>query len=228
VSIAQKVFVALDNMDQTEVLDLLPKLSNKVGGIKIGLEMYLRFGREFILKAHKIFDGEIFLDLKLHDIPNTVAKSIQGLEGLPVAFLTIHASGGKTMLSAAVEAQKKFMPTTTLLAVTVLTSLDDKETAAIYANDRKQSFLRLLSLIEACPGLGLVCSGAELSLIEDKNIITMVPGIRFEHEISSGKTQDQKSVFTPQQAIANGAHFLVIGRSITQAKDLGLTLTQLA
>ncbi|PIP89834.1 MAG: orotidine-5'-phosphate decarboxylase [Bdellovibrionales bacterium CG12_big_fil_rev_8_21_14_0_65_38_15] len=219
-STSKKVFVALDNMTQAQVFELLPKLSAKVGGIKIGLEMYLQFGKDFIMKANEHFEGDIFLDLKLHDIPNTVAKAIHGLSGLPIRFLTIHASGGEAMMSAAVEAAAAAIPQATVLAVTILTSLDDQETASVYQTKRKESFLRLLSLIEKNHKLGLVCSGAELELIKNKDLITMVPGIRFEHEIQSGKTQDQKSVFTPTQAIERGAHFLVMGRSLTQSSNL--------
>ncbi|MFX3675742.1 MAG: orotidine-5'-phosphate decarboxylase [bacterium] len=225
---AQKVFVALDNMERDQVLELLPKISTKVGGIKIGLEMYLRFGREFLLEAKEIFSGEIFLDLKLHDIPNTVAKAIHGLAGLPISFLTIHASGGQAMMQAALEAQKRCLPTTTILAVTILTSLDDSETRSIYQSGRSDSFKRLLYEVEKTSGLGIVCSAAELELISNKSIVTMVPGIRFEHEISSGKVQDQKSVFTPAQALEKGASFLVMGRSITQAPDLDSALKLLA
>ena len=104
--------------------------------------------------------------------------------------------------------------------MTILTSLDDQETISVYQTNRKESFLRLLTLIEKNQKLGLVCSGAELELIENKDLITMVPGIRFAHEIQSGKTQDQKSVFTPAQAIERGAHFLVMGRSLTQSSNL--------
>ncbi|MBH48443.1 MAG: orotidine-5'-phosphate decarboxylase [Halobacteriovorax sp.] len=225
---AQKVFVALDNMERDEVLAFLPKLSTKVGGIKIGLEMYLRFGRDFLLEAKRFFDGEIFLDLKLHDIPNTVAKAIHGLSGLPISFLNIHASGGSAMMQAALEAQQEALPRTTLLAVTVLTSLDDSETQSIYHTGRSDSFKRLLLEIEKVSGLGVVCSAAELELIPNRAIVTMVPGIRFEHEISSGKIQDQKSVFTPEQALEKGASFLVMGRSITRAPDLERALSLLA
>tara|TARA_R110000868_G_scaffold38661_6_gene135134 strand:- start:13151 stop:13837 length:687 start_codon:yes stop_codon:yes gene_type:complete len=225
---AQKVFVALDNMERDQVLELLPKISTKVGGIKIGLEMYLRFGRDFLLEAKKKFDGEIFLDLKLHDIPNTVAKAIQGLSGLPISFLTIHASGGQAMMQAALEAQKQYLPSTTLLAVTILTSLDDTETQSVYQTGRRDSFKRLFSEIEKVSGLGVVCSAAELEFISNNKIVTMVPGIRFEHEINSGKVQDQKSVFTPAQALEKGASFLVMGRSITQAPDLDSALSLLA
>ncbi len=223
-SYSSKVFVALDNMNKEQILELLPKLSKKVGGIKIGLEMYLQFGREFIFEAKQIFNGDLFLDLKLHDIPNTVAKAISGLEGLPIKFLTIHASGGMAMMTAAAESAARFIPNTTLLAVTILTSLDDAEAQSIYQANRKDSFLRLLSLIEQNNNLGLVCSGAELELITNKKLITMVPGIRFEHEIKSGLIQDQKSVFTPKQALLKGAHYLVMGRSLTKAKDLDQAL----
>lgn len=226
-SIAKKVFVALDNMNEDQIFELLPKLSGKVGGVKIGLELYLQFGRALILKVKERFDGDIFLDLKLHDIPNTVSKAVHGLSGLPIRFLTLHASGGEAMISQALLAAKKSLPKTTLLAVTILTSLDDQETQAVYQSGRKESFLRLLSLIERNDQLGLVCSGAELSLINNKKLITMVPGIRFEHEIQSGKVQDQKSVFTPSQAISLGAHFLVMGRSLTESLNLEQSLKDL-
>lgn len=221
---AKHCFVALDNLSQEQILELLPKLKDRVGGIKIGLEAYLAFGPGFVTKAKSSFGGMIFLDLKLHDIPNTVAKAIHSLKGLPIDFLTVHASGGRAMLNAAVGAAKEVLPKTTILAVTVLTSLDDEDGQQIFSLNREQAFKKLYQVIQSAPGLGLVCSGAELELIADSNIISMVPGIRFEHEISNNQIQDQKSVFTPRQALERGATFLVIGRSLTQAQNLDQAL----
>lgn len=216
---SQKTFVALDNLSLMEVQSLLPKLRGKTYGIKIGLEMYLKHGRQFVDEAKRQFEGAIFLDLKLHDIPNTVAKAIHSLKNLPVDFLTVHASGGEQMLRAASDAAKESLPQTKILAVTVLTSLDDNDSTTIFGANRAQAFDRLVQLVKATE-TGLVCSGAELPKIQDRGIVSMIPGIRFESEIKSGKTQDQKSVFTPRQAIEMGASYLVVGRSLTQAQDL--------
>lgn len=216
---SQKTFVALDNLSLLEVQDLLPKLRGKVCGIKIGLEMYLKHGRQFVEEAKRQFKGGIFLDLKLHDIPNTVAKAVHSLKGLPIDFLTVHASGGEQMLTSASNAAKESLPQTKILAVTVLTSLDDNDSESIFGAGRAQTFDRLVKLVKAT-GTGLVCSGAELPKIKGQNIVSMVPGIRFESEIESGNIQDQKSVFTPRQALKMGASYLVVGRSLTQANDL--------
>lgn len=223
---SEQCFVALDNLSKTQVLDLLPKLKGRVLGIKIGLEMFLAHGSEFVREAKELFQGQIFLDLKLHDIPNTVSKAISSLKGLPVDFLTVHASGGEAMLKAAHKSAAMALPNATILAVTVLTSLDDNDTEEVFAGNRAQTFKRLLSAIENSD-CGLVCSGAELSAIGNKPLVTMVPGIRFEEEISSGKIQDQKSVFTPKQAIELGASYIVIGRSITANNDIESALKKL-
>lgn len=223
---SQRTFIALDNLEREQLESLLPKLSGRVYGIKIGLEMYLRFGRDFVLKAKSLFNGKIFLDLKLHDIPNTVAKAIAGLEGLPVDFLTVHASGGEAMLVAAKQALGQSLPGAQILAVTVLTSLDDHDSSEIFNSDRRETFKRHLKLITKAQ-TGLVCSGAELSQLAGHNVVSMVPGIRFKSEIESGKTQDQKSVFTPKQALENGATYLVVGRSITSASNIESALIEL-
>lgn len=224
---SKKTFVALDNLSLEQVREILPTLKGKVAGIKIGLEMYLSHGKDFVIEAKKTFGGKIFLDLKLHDIPNTVSKAILGLKGLPVDFLTIHAAGGQAMIEAAYTTAKHSLPGVTVLAVTVLTSLDDQDSFEIFASDRSTSFDRLLEIIEKVPGVGLVCSAAELSLLKNKSMITMVPGIRFASEIAADVLHDQKNVFTPKQAIELGAKFIVIGRSITQAPDLDLALAQI-
>src|SRR5690606_33652739 len=138
----------LDNLDGHQVMALLPQLKGKVLGIKIGLEMYLRYGREFVLKAKDQFQGQIFLDLKLHDIPNTVSKAIASLEGLPINFLTIHARRARDMIKDAYESEKKVIPNTKILQVTVLTSLDDADCEQIYDNNRAHSFHRLLGLLK--------------------------------------------------------------------------------
>lgn len=216
---SQKTFVALDNLSLIEVQSLLPKLRGKVFGIKIGLEMYLKHGRQFVDEAKRQFEGAIFLDLKLHDIPNTVAKAIHSLKALPIDFLTVHAGGGEQMLKAARDAANESLPHTKILAVSVLTSLDDRDCEEIFGVGRTKAFERLVKLVVTTQ-TGLVCSGAELPMIKGQSIISMVPGIRFESEIKSGKTQDQKSVFTPRQAIEMGASFIVVGRSLTQADDL--------
>src|SRR5690606_8181407 len=129
------------------------------------------------------------------------------LKGLPIDYLTVHASGGANMLLAALEAAEQSFANATILAVTALTSLDDQDCRSIYGHDRKQCVQQLHKIFADIPKLGVVCSGAELEFFKERE--TMVPGIRFEHEIASGKIQDQKNVFTPKQALQRGATHIV-------------------
>lgn len=231
-----KVFVALDNMDREEIFAFLSREDNSLPNIKLGLEMFNRYGPDFIGEIHEKFGRKIFLDLKLHDIPNTVGKAIASLKGLPIEFLTIHLSGGREMILQAMEQAKTSLPNTRILGVSYLTSLDTsdfKEIWDIPEDAIAEAFIRLFKLALSTKIHGVVCSAHELPLIsalerESNHVLTKVtPGIRFSDEIASGKIQDQKRVMCPQDAFKAGANYLVMGRSLTRSSDLLSRINQL-
>jgi len=208
-----KIFVALDTPDLAKAKALAESVRRHVGGLKLGLEFFLANGQAGV---HEIaaLGLPIFLDLKLHDIPNTVAKAVQTLRPLAPAVLTVHASGGRAMLEDA----KAAAPTgTKVVAVTTLTSLDGGDLAAIgVARDPHAQVLHLVELARAAGVDGVVCSGEEVAAVHKawpKGFL-VVPGVR----PANGSAGDQKRVVTPRAASDAGASILVIGRPITQAE----------
>ncbi len=220
------IYCAVDTNSLEAADHLAHELSGRVGGLKLGLEFFSAHGPAGLdrLRAHGL---PIFLDLKLHDIPNTVAGAVRALVPLGVRFLTLHASGGGAMMRAALAAARDTaetlsVPRPKLLAVTVLTSLDQEDLRQMgvdgggpHAQVDRLAFLALDSGMD-----GLVCSALEIGHVRSRfgtDPILMVPGIRPE----GGDADDQKRVTTPQRALADGADFLVIGRPITRATDPG-------
>jgi orotidine-5'-phosphate decarboxylase len=208
------IFVAIDTPQLARAIDLATKIRNHVGGIKLGLEFFAANGRAGVKEMAKI-GLPIFLDLKLHDIPNTVGKAVQALRPLNPAILTVHAAGGRAMMEDA----KAAAPTgTKVVAVTLLTSLDDSDLHAVgYMGSPHDQVMRLTRLAMESGLDGVVCSGAEVA--EARKIwpkgFFVVPGVR----LIGGPVGDQKRVVTPRVALDRGASVLVIGRPITQAKD---------
>ncbi len=212
--------LALDNMPFHLALELANRKDNPIPMVKMGLELFLQVGREGLLTLAEESKKEIFLDLKLHDIPNTISKAIKGLQGLPIKFLTIHLGGGKTMIKEAMKACHEYLPQTTLLGVSILTSLapvDLEEIYGIQGEDFNDQFVRMINLAHACQLKGIVCSAHESKIVKSiaSDIITVCPGIRFKEDLKEG-SHDQKRVMTPEQAQSNGADYLVIGRCLTQ------------
>jgi orotidine-5'-phosphate decarboxylase len=208
------VYVALDTTDLDHAKAIAVAVRNHVGGIKLGLEFFSANGRAGVRDMAKL-GLPIFLDLKLHDIPNTVAKAIQALRPLDPAIITIHASGGRAMME---DAKAAAPAGTKVVAVTVLTSLDgeDLKTVGIGGNPHDQ-VERLADLARTSGLDGIVCSGNEVAAAKARwhDGFFVVPGLR-----PGGKaTADQKRVMTPRAALDNGASVLVIGRPITQADD---------
>jgi orotidine-5'-phosphate decarboxylase len=208
-----RIYVALDTPDLDRAKAIAARVRHHVGGIKLGLEFFMGNGRHGVREMSE-FGLPIFLDLKLHDIPNTVAKAIQALRGLEPAILTVHASGGQAMLEDA----KAAAPTgTKVVAVTMLTSLDDSDLAATGVQGRAHDqVLRLTELAMKAGVDGIVCSGAEVKAAHaawPKGFF-VVPGVR----PADGAMGDQKRVVSPRQALDDGASILVIGRPITQAE----------
>jgi len=208
------IYVALDTPDLERAKALALKVKHHVGGIKLGLEFFSANGRAGV-RDMAALGLPIFLDLKLHDIPNTVAKAVQALRPLDPAILTVHAAGGRAMMEDA----KAAAPTgTKVVAVTVLTSLDDDDLVAIgLRGDSHEQVLRLTELAREAGLDGVVCSGEEVRAAKKlwRDGFFVVPGVR----PANGNAGDQKRVVTPRQALDDGASILVVGRPITQAED---------
>lgn len=208
------IFVAVDTPYLDNAITLAKKVKGHVGGIKLGLEFFCANGHHGVHEVAKI-GLPIFLDLKLHDIPNTVAKAMQAINILEPAVVTIHASGGRAMMEDAKAAAGK---NTKVVGVTILTSLNDHDLGRIGMESNSHAQVERLADLAAEAGLdGIVCSGQEVKAVHDrwKNGYFVVPGIR----PAGGNVGDQKRVVTPRQAMDDGASMLVIGRPITQAPD---------
>ena len=214
------LIVALDEHNQENFDDVLSQLDPGLCMVKIGSVSFNSLGRECVLKAaNKGFD--IFLDLKLHDIPNTVKKSINGLVDLPIKMMTVHASGGQKMLEESVAATMN--TDIKIFGVTALTSLSDTDTNFIYKREAKEQVLAMIDLAKKSSIHGVVCSPQELSLVKNNsNLLTITPGIRLK-----SLDDDQTRVMTPKEAIDNGSDFLVIGRPITASNSIKNSLKEI-
>ncbi len=220
----QKYFIALDNMDIDGINTFLS--NHKIENIKIGLEQFLKYGPDLITDLNRRYGVQVFLDLKLHDIPNTVYNAIKALKGLPINFLTIHISGGKKMLESAIEAGNAYLPHCKILGVSILTSLEERDLNEIFDIKLNNStFDRLFQLASNANLNGVICSPHEIEILKSKypKLLAICPGIRFEEEIVQSKNiGDQKRVLNPDLAFKMGADFLVLGRSITALTDKNL------
>ena len=208
------IFLALDVPRLDAAGELARKVAGHVGGIKLGLEFFCAHGHHGVLELHKL-GLPIFLDLKLHDIPNTVAAAMQAIHVLEPAIVTVHASGGRAMMEDAKAAAGEHCK---VVAVTVLTSIDDKDLGATgIGGSAHEQALRLAELAQASGLDGIVCSGHEVASIRKqwKDGFLVVPGLR----LANGKMADQKRIVTPREARDAGASVLVIGRPISRASD---------
>lgn len=211
---SNRLFVALDTPDLDRARTLATRVRHHVGGVKLGLEFFAANGPDGV-RAMAEAGLPVFLDLKLHDIPNTVAKAVQALAPLAPAVLTVHAAGGRAMLE---DAKAAAHPSTKVVAVTMLTSLDDDDLAATgVAGGAHDHVLRLAALAREAGLDGIVCSGAEVKAARATwhGGFFVVPGVR----PADGTAGDQKRVVTPRRALDDGASILVVGRPITQAAD---------
>lgn len=208
------VYVAIDTPYLDDALDLIKKVKAHVGGVKLGLEFFCANGHHGVHEVQKL-GIPIFLDLKLHDIPNTVAKAMQAINTLEPAIVTIHASGGRAMMEDAKAAAGLH---TKVVGVTVLTSLDGDDLANIGVNSDPHAQVERLAALAQEAGLdGIVCSGHEVKAAHKmwKDGFFVVPGLR----PAGAAMGDQKRAVTPRQARDDGASVLVIGRPITKAED---------
>ena len=210
---SKSIIVAVDESNIDSFKRVIDSLDNNLCMVKIGSVSFNALGHEAVLYAAKK-DFDIFLDLKLHDIPNTVKKSIEGLVSLPIKMLTIHTSGGKQMMEAAMQAVEG--SNIKVFGVTALTSLSDTDTNKIYKRDAVDQVEAMLDLAEESGIDGVVCSPHELHLLAAReSLLSITPGIRLRDS-----DDDQSRVMTPKEAIHLGANYIVVGRPITEAQDI--------
>jgi orotidine-5'-phosphate decarboxylase len=217
---SKTIIVAVDETKLGNFQSVVDSLDSDLCMIKIGSVSFNALGHQAISYAsNKGF--KIFLDLKLHDIPNTVKKSIKGLVSLPIDMMTIHTSGGLEMMKAA----KKAVDGTDIkiFGVTALTSLSDEDTSLIFKRTAAEQVNTMLDLAEQAGIDGVVCSPHELSLVTKReSLLSITPGIRLKDS-----NDDQNRVMTPKDALKQGANFLVIGRPITEAKNIKEALLEI-
>ena len=208
----KKIIIALDNNDNiTQILDLIAELKDESFAFKIGYEFFFNFG----IEGYKLIQNQnvrIFLDLKLHDIPNTVAQGLESLKRIKPDYLSLHLSGGERMLSTAKNYLKKNKINTKILGITVLTSLDNKDIKQMYGNMTVNKLLINFSKLAIKSKIdGLVCSGQDLKILNKyQNLLKITPGIKLFHR----KADDQKRTISAEDAFKNGADYIVIGREI--------------
>lgn len=208
------IFVALDTPDVHRAAAIARDVCGLAGGVKLGLEFFCANGHEGVLRIAE-HQMPVFLDLKLHDIPNTVGKAVEALARLEPAILTVHAAGGRAMMAAAKAAAP---PATKVVGVTVLTSLDANDLAKTGVTGSPGDQVKRLADLAGEAGIdGIVCSGEEVAAARDvwPEGFFVVPGVRPE----GAEVADQKRVVTPFDALNDGASVLVIGRPITGAAD---------
>ena len=219
------IIVALDISDKNKLSEITNKLADKVGMFKIGLELFVKFGHEIINEILNN-NGKIMLDLKLHDIPNTVQQAAKNAAKLKVSLMTIHTSGGSEMMKAAVEAVKSAAEEngttrTKILGVTILTSINEQILSEELncSKNLTEQVVMLAKLAKEAGLDGVVCSPKEISEIRaacGKDFLIVTPGIR----PAGSDINDQKRIMTPAEAIRKGVNYMVIGRPITHAENI--------
>ncbi len=215
-----KICLPLDNLKTIdEVKAQVEKLSSVVGLFKVGKELFTRFGPEVVKLVHT-YDAKVFLDLKYHDIPNTVKEASRAAAELGVYMFNVHASGGMEMMKAALEGISEFENKPKIIAVTILTSIDENSMHEIgFTGEVDEQVLRLAKLTEKAGLDGIVCSSLDLERIKPElknDFMFVTPGIK---GVSTDAGSDQKRVNTPGNAIRNGSSVLVVGRAITGADN---------
>jgi len=221
------IIVALDYPQPQPAFELLEKLDPQLCRVKVGKEMFTRMGPAFV-EACMSRGFDVFLDLKFHDIPNTVAGACRAGADLGVWMMNVHASGGRRMMQAAREAVDKSSTKTLLIAVTILTSLSEEELAEVgFSGSAADNVSRLAALAQSSGMHGVVCSPREAQQLrsdQGDEFQLVTPGVR----PAGSDTADQRRVMTPQDAMNAGSNYLVIGRPITAADDPLQALQQIA
>lgn len=219
------IICALDTMDAGEAYHAANEVREHVGAVKLGLEFFTANGAAGVSAINKL-GIPVFLDLKFHDIPNTVSRAIAATVGMNMFMMTVHTGGGRAMLRAAIEASDHLSQVTgkerpLIVGVTLLTSLDQDDVGMLgYRDQLNDQVLRLADLAQSAGLDGVVCSAYEIAMLRrhcGPDFTLVVPGIRLETD----RQDDQKRVMSPKEALARGADFLVIGRPITASRNPG-------
>ncbi len=217
----QGIFAAIDTNDLEKAKNLAQKISKYIFGLKLGMEFFYSHSSSGVVELISSLPQQpaLFLDLKFHDIPNTVAGAVRAVSYLQPDFLTVHSLGGADMIRAAVEEVKSQSSNSKILAVTILTSMNEKNLISVgIKDDIKTEICRLAELSLKAGADGLVCSPLEIQIVREnfgKKFTLITPGIRPKNFNSN--SDDQKRTLTAKQAIDLGANYLVVGRPITQA-----------
>ena len=226
-AIPNPVYVAIDTTDLEYARSLAERVAPYVGGLKLGLEFFSAHGPQGV-RAFEEFGLPIFLDLKFHDIPNTVAGAARASAQLGAGIINVHAAGGTAMMKAALEAARSVNPRAKVIAVTVLTSLNDSDLLAVGQTPSSgEQVLRLAQLAKSCGLDGVVCSAHEITALRaaiGPDFLLVVPGIR----PAGSALGDQQRVMGPAEAHRAGASILVIGRPITGAPDPAIAACEIA
>jgi len=211
-----KAFIALDATNNKKNIEVVKKLYKLVYGFKVGYRSFYNKDSDKLIAEIKRKNSRLFLDLKLHDIPNTVSSAIESLKNINPDFLTLHISGGEEMLKSALKNIKKFNLKTKVLGVTLLTSLDGKDSKKIYGEKDTDKLIKKLALIANKAKIaGLICSGQDLKSLKGfKKLLKVTPGVKI-----LDRKDDQKRVSFVHDALNDGANFVVIGRELINAKD---------
>lgn len=221
-----ELILALDCEDKSKAIEIISSLKQDLKWVKIGLQMFTAYGKDFV-KEIKSNGYNVFLDLKLHDIPNTVAKAIDSLSDLSIDLLTIHASGGAEMCEYAARARNETNPNLRLLAVTVLTSINQAQLNQLNIKESIQKQVVDLAKLSTQSGVdGVVSSPLELGILRsslDSSKLIVTPGIR----PLDSEQNEQKRVMTPAEASKKGADFIVVGRPILNSPEPTKTVKQI-
>ena len=211
-----KIIIPLD-LEYSEAIHMAKKFDANLCRLKIGSQLFTSSGPQIIKELHSLgFD--VFLDLKFHDIPNTVYEAVKSAADLGIWMINVHASGGRAMLEASKKALEGFDQPPLLIAVTVLTSLSEDSLNEVGIKDLSEQVLRLAELTNECDLNGVVCASTDVKAIKNifgKDFITVTPGIR----PNDSKVNDQNRISTPSEAVKNGSDYLVIGRPITGSEN---------
>jgi|TARA_B110000438_G_C15575726_1_gene547347 orotidine-5'-phosphate decarboxylase len=208
-----KIILALDTTNLEEAINITKKIKHKIFTVKIGLEFFNANGKEGIKKFNELGINNLMLDLKLKDIPETVYKAIKALDNIKFGFLTVHGQGGKSMIEKAKTAASEIKSKPSIMMVTILTALDDKDLKDMGIDNTVGKQVEKLAKIAKNTNVGVICSGHEAKIVRKvigKDLLIFTPGIRMTRESSD----DQKRVCTPVESIKNGADKIIMGRSL--------------
>jgi orotidine-5'-phosphate decarboxylase len=208
-----RIILALDTSDLEAAIAITKKIKNKIHTIKLGLEFFNAHGKEGVREFNKIGITNLMLDLKLHDIPETVYKSIKALNDISFGFLTVHGQGGKSMVAKAKEAAEEIKSKPKIMMVTILTALNDEDLKSMGNNSAVADQVQALAKVAKEMGVGVICSGHEVKTVRKiagSNLLIFTPGIR----MASENKDDQQRVCTPSESLLNGSDKIIMGRSL--------------